>query len=206
MNEDYLWDKSGEPDAEIERLENTLGRLRYQRPAEPLPLPATSRWSFRHSFSPQTFAIAATLLLLLLAGGLWLGLQRRSSPAESNDKLATTNAPEEKQTAPEFSGPRPPLGSGNPADDKLADGGDSRDIVAPETVAPNKITPRKLLPRRFSGARELMVRHRDAKATPSREQLAREGEQAKAQLIMALHIASDKLNAVQKKIHTNPGT
>ena len=27
MNEDYLWDGSGEPDPEIQKLENTLGRF-----------------------------------------------------------------------------------------------------------------------------------------------------------------------------------
>jgi hypothetical protein len=30
MNEEYLWDKSGEPDPEIQELEETLGSLRYQ--------------------------------------------------------------------------------------------------------------------------------------------------------------------------------
>jgi hypothetical protein len=38
------------------------------------------------------------------------------------------------------------------------------------------------------------------------EQLASEGAHAKAQLILALHIASDKLNTVQKKIQLDPGT
>ena len=36
-------------------------------------------------------------------------------------------------------------------------------------------------------------------ASPRQEELARRGEEAKAQLIKALHIASDKLNEVQKK-------
>ena len=30
MNDDYLWDKTGEPDPEIQQLENILGELRYQ--------------------------------------------------------------------------------------------------------------------------------------------------------------------------------
>jgi hypothetical protein len=200
MKEDYLWDKSGEPDPEIERLEQTLGRLRYKRAAEPLPLPEPARWSPRLSFSPA-LAVAAALLLLLLAGGLWLGLQRRSSSTEGKNTLATATASAEKQAAPEFSGPRPPLGSGNPADDKLADGGNNTGMAAPEKTAPRNHQPRK-----FSNTRQLMARSRERKVAPSREQLAREGEQAKAQLIMALHIASDKLNAVQKKINNNPGT
>jgi len=34
MNEDYLWDRSGPPDPEIERLERTLAPLRYRHRAE----------------------------------------------------------------------------------------------------------------------------------------------------------------------------
>src|SRR6185436_19869607 len=37
MNEDYLWDKSGEPDPQIQQLEEILGTLRYQ--LKPLQLP-----------------------------------------------------------------------------------------------------------------------------------------------------------------------
>lgn len=201
MNEDYLWDKSGESDPEIERLENTLGRLRYRRPAEPLPLPATSRWAFRFSFPHPALAAAAALLLLLLAGGLWLGLQRRSGQAESVSAPVNSGPQAEKPREHKASGVRPPLGSGNPVDDKLSASAGNQG-----SVGPDKTTPRKRLPRRFSGTRQLTARHGKDKAAPGREQLAREGEQAKAQLIMALHIASDKLNAVQKKIQTNPGT
>ena len=199
MNEDYLWDKSGEPDTEIERLEKTLGRLRYKRPAEPLPLPAISRWPLRLSFSPA-LAIAAALLILLLAGGIWLGL-RPSGSREIKNTLATSTTPEEKQTTREVSGPRPPLGTGNPTDDRLVDGRDNQGTAAPDNIA-----PRHKPSRRFSGARQSVARLRNLKAAPNREQLVREGEQAKAQLIMALHIASDKLNAVQKLIQPDPGT
>jgi ferric-dicitrate binding protein FerR (iron transport regulator) len=96
MNEDYLWDKSGEPDPEIEQLEKALGSLRFKRPQEPLPLPATTpRWSFRLSFSPA-LAAAAALLILLLAGGVWLSLRRSSSPANPA-AIATGAAPREEK-------------------------------------------------------------------------------------------------------------
>ena len=203
MNEDYLWDKSGEPDPEIEQLEKTLGSLRYKRPTEPLPLPATpqSRWSFKLSFSPA-LAVAASLLFLLLAGGVWLGLRRSSSTMEGRETLATGTAPaQEERSEQGVSGPRPPIVPENP--------GDPRSIISEnkqDTVQADKVAPRNKLPRRFSGAREVTARHRELNVSPRREQLAREGEQAKAQLIMALHIASDKLNTVQKKIQANPGT
>ena len=38
MKEDYLWDKTGEPDPEIQQLEQALGTLRYQ--PRPLDIPA----------------------------------------------------------------------------------------------------------------------------------------------------------------------
>jgi hypothetical protein len=42
MNEDYLWDKSGPPDREIERLEEALGPLRYHlRPAPAAKAPVS---------------------------------------------------------------------------------------------------------------------------------------------------------------------
>jgi hypothetical protein len=39
MNEDYLWDRTGEPDPEIVRLEEALGRLKYEGRDERLAAP-----------------------------------------------------------------------------------------------------------------------------------------------------------------------
>jgi hypothetical protein len=111
------------------------------------------------------------------------------------------SAPEEKRSEQIVSGPRPPIGPSTPSEDKLASDGNRSD-----TAKPNPVSQRNKLPRRFSGARQDVARHRELNTSPRREQIAREGEQAKAQLILALHIASDKLNTVQKKIQANPGT
>ena len=43
MNDDYLWDKTGEPDPQIQQLEEILGTLRYQ--PRPLPLPVRDELS-----------------------------------------------------------------------------------------------------------------------------------------------------------------
>ena len=46
MTEDYLWDRSGPPDPEIESLERTLAAVGYRglgRPCEVAPRPARSR-------------------------------------------------------------------------------------------------------------------------------------------------------------------
>ncbi len=55
--------------------------------------------------------------------------------------------------------------------------------------------------------RELVARQiaaREAARARRLQQLAREGEAAKAQLIKALHITSDALDAVQRKIQGEP--
>ena len=33
MKDDYLWDRSGEPDPEVQKLETALGRYRQNQPA-----------------------------------------------------------------------------------------------------------------------------------------------------------------------------
>lgn len=202
MNEDYLWDKSGEPDPEIERLEQTLGRLRYKRPAEPLPLPASTRRSFKLSFSQPALAAAAALVLLILAGGLWLSLQR-SSYNEDKSTVAG-GAPsvikqEEQQQA--VSGQPLTLEAGRQIDNK-APQDEGKLVVA---TVPDAGSKRDKLPRRSTRARqELVSRREPSRSSRERlEQIAHDGEKAKEQLIMALHIASEKLNRVQKKIQTN---
>ena len=46
MSNDYLWDRSGQADAEVERLERLLGRLRTPAPP-PLRLPDARRSPLR---------------------------------------------------------------------------------------------------------------------------------------------------------------
>ena len=201
MNEDYLWDKSGDADSEIVQLEKRLESLRYKRPVEPLPLPARSRWSHYLNFSPA-LAAAAALLILLLAGGLWLGL--RSSGSKDEKEVAATNAATQvKQSKQIVSVPHPPIVTETPAVIKEQQAGKST-----VEVSSGVVVKRDKNARRYSTMRPVTASAASANvpANPRREQLAREGENAKAQLIMALHIASDKLNTVQKKIQVNPGT
>lgn len=74
---DYLWDKTGEPDADIQQLEEILGTLRYQpRPLEiPAGLAIGRERNFFRSATPR-LAIAATIAMLLLGLGVWLAWQR----------------------------------------------------------------------------------------------------------------------------------
>lgn len=91
MNEDYLWDKSGEPDPQIQELEHILAPLRYQ--TKTLELPVVRR---RNYFS---LAIAATLLIALLAGGLWLKSRKQQAPQQEIAK-SVPSVVEEKETPP----------------------------------------------------------------------------------------------------------
>jgi len=56
MKDDYLWDKSGEPDPQIQELEEILAPLRYQ--PKPLELPDNVR---RRNYYVPLLAIAAML-------------------------------------------------------------------------------------------------------------------------------------------------
>jgi hypothetical protein len=63
-HESYLWDRSGEPDREVEHLERLLGSFRYSKRAPPSSPPRRrSRW---------WPALALAAAALLVAAGLWL--------------------------------------------------------------------------------------------------------------------------------------
>ena len=93
MNDDYLWNKTGQPDPEIQQLEVILGRLRYQ--PKPLVLPQ------RKNYFPL-LAIAASILLAILAGGIWLRVRSRNEvpPQQANVEIPTPDvtpvSPEKK--------------------------------------------------------------------------------------------------------------
>ena len=167
MNEDYLWDKSGPPDPEIQKLEEILGTLRYQpKPFEiPLNVPAPQR---RHYF--PMIAIAATLLMALLAGGIWLRVRTR-----------------DKAPAQQVSIPSVPQINAPPVEEKT--------IPTPERQ--NSLAPR-----------ENIVKANYKRRNRSSELSKREREEAlavKQQLMLALRLASEKLNLAHKKIqNTSP--
>jgi hypothetical protein len=106
MNDDYLWDKSGEPDPEIQELEQVLAPLRYQ-PA-PLELPNELPTRRRNYF--PLLAIAATVLIALLAAGVWLKLRTEDSippveakslpsvPSVKEEALASTDLPKKQKS------------------------------------------------------------------------------------------------------------
>lgn len=108
MKEDYLWDKTGEPDPEIQQLEEILSTLRYE--PKPLELPQDLLTPRRRWNRFPLLAIAATVLLALLAAGIWLRVRTHNesqptqasvtpTPSTIDDKsiVATKNDEEPKQ-------------------------------------------------------------------------------------------------------------
>jgi hypothetical protein len=77
MNEDYLWDGSGEPDQEIEKLENTLGRFRHHGQAPEFPeITATRHRRFWERIVPSHWSLglrlaaATAIILFVIAFGV----------------------------------------------------------------------------------------------------------------------------------------
>jgi hypothetical protein len=179
---DYLWDKTGEPDPEIQQLEEILGTLRYQ--PRPLEVPAglqvgRGRSFFRSHAGP--LAIAATVAMLLLGLGLWLGLQRlQRSPqqiAKSPDapQVQPVSSPDEKQNSPlAVSSPEP----------------EQKRIVE----SPRRRVNPSLFARNSKRDRNTAVK--DQQLTLKQQQEARA---AKDQLMLALRVTSMKLNLAQRK-------
>ena len=186
MNDNYLWDRTGEPDAEIQRLEEVLGTLRYE--PRPLAIPAPSSFSHRRLF--PTLAIAATIALMVVAAGLWFALNRNKTPRS----LAIETVPAEQK---------------------------SNDKQAPVTT-PNSVVPKKPAPvespaqasasgphlRRNTNMQARNVPRKHTNASPPELTAAElaEAQEAKEQLMLALHVASTKLNFAQRKTRGVPAT
>ena len=166
MNEDYLWDKSGEPDPEIQRLEQILGTLRYEEKPLELPEQITPSRSHNHVF---LLAIAATLLLALIGAGLWLKVRNNQGPQEEYAKAPTSN-----------STPEPKKEEGSAEKSKVFD---------PQPP----IVKREVEPRRHLAKARILTK---PAWTPKEQE---EALAAKQQLMLALRLASEKLNEVQRR-------
>jgi hypothetical protein len=92
MNDDYLWDRSGDPDPEVDRLERVLASYRYQ--ATPLSPALHSRLSDRRTGWIRMAAAAAAILIVFAT--LWiLKVQRRT--LTETPGFAVDNRPPEKR-------------------------------------------------------------------------------------------------------------
>jgi len=105
MNDDYLWDGSGEPDPEIQKLENALARFRHEGQAPEFPeIKATRQPRFWERFSPSHWsfglAAAAVAILFFAAFGILRWSQKpnaASGPGWDVESIAGT--PQVESTA-----------------------------------------------------------------------------------------------------------
>lgn len=137
---DYLWDRKGEPDADVARLETLLGTFKHApraldlpaEPAVPEPRPAgllhfAPRLRASRLFAPAALAAAAALLVAsVLVASAFL---RARVPAQ-----------DERANAPE---------SPRPKDDALKD-------AAPKDDAPKEEAPKDVRPQRHEVVRGML--------------------------------------------------
>ncbi|MBC8029719.1 MAG: hypothetical protein H7Z16_06375 [Pyrinomonadaceae bacterium] len=214
MNEDYLWDQTGKPDPEIQELEQVLGTLGYQ--PRPLEIPATlqieSRSSSFRSFK-SLLAIAATIILAVGAAALWLSFGRQSpemaktdtepaASADSNRAAATVPNDVLGDVPKNVPGDVPNGGLGRVATDRSGN-------LEPRNWAPgNRLnTPRG---KRDNQTQAVERANRRRALEPQMPELAanelKEAEAGKAKLMLALRLASTKLNFALRKAQGNTNT
>jgi hypothetical protein len=176
MEDNYLWDRSGEPDPEVQELEEILGTLRYQ--PRPLEIPQDIRVNRQRSFYP-VMAIAAGIALLAVLLGLWVSFNQRQAPAPIQAKQDDQNKVVPAQVT-------------NDA------------VVRPGPVAVSSPRPQETAKR--ESPRNLLARNRSrATRTPVRQtELTVEELAEKQQVLVALRLVSAKLNVAQRKAQGEP--
>jgi hypothetical protein len=177
MNDNYLWDRTGEPDPEIQKLEELLGELRYQ--PQPLHIPANFTVGRKRSFYlPMT--IAAAIIMVAILSALWFHFSRQPNVPAVQSKQEAPVTPT-SVTQPESS-----------PEQKTA-------VVKDE---PKEQKPRRQFNRNLLAINKPPVNKREVSAprlTP--EELA-----DKEQVLVALRLVSAKLNLAQRKTVGAPQT
>ena len=81
MHDDYLWDRSGEPDSEIVRLERTLAGLRHrgEPPSAVIIDPFGRRWRRLRVWPYSALAGAIAAVLIIAVGTMLIGLRPRGA-------------------------------------------------------------------------------------------------------------------------------
>ena len=169
MNDNYLWDRTGKPDADVQELEELLGTLRYQ--SRPLRIPATIK--VRGNRMGLALAIAAVIALTMIGAGLWIHFAK----SQAGPVIQATR--QDQPIAP------PGIETPVPA----------RDNQTVETVVKQATNPTrhpKTNPGLVATNKHSNVQIREAALTP--QELAE-----KEQVLVALRLLSAKLNLVQRK-------
>jgi hypothetical protein len=180
---DYLWDRSGEPDPEVQQLEEILGTLRYQPRA--LEIPAGVQVGRNSRFfrgSAPRLAIAAAIAALLCALGLFLGLQRLQRGQQS--EIVNSETTPKPNVAVPSTGEKP--------NSPMA-------VSSPQPEPQRTFAPRH---QRVNQTQVAVNARRIRNAALREQQLAQEQQRAvaaKEQLMLALRVVSVKFGYAQKK-------
>ena len=175
MNDNYLWNRTGEPDREVQELEEILGTLRYE--PRPLEIPAgiqVGRW---RTYFPA-LAIAAAIALIVIGLGLWFNFNRRTAP---RDQAGRAKGIDQKT-------PAAPQSTND-------DGNRVAQDSAPKKSAPTTIQKVHSIPARNLVAAN-KIRRRTNAAPP---QLTPAEIAEKEQVLTALRLVSAKLNLAQRR-------
>jgi hypothetical protein len=170
MEDNYLWDRSGEPDPAIQELEAILGTLRYQ--PRPLEIPQHIQPGRRRSFFPA-LAIAAGIALFAILLGLWFSFNRRQ----------TLEAKYDKQIDKQITTPQPQDKPNNASENVVQS-------PTPKVIQKRSEAPRNLL---------AVHRDRPSRTVVRQPQLTPEELAEKEQVLVALRLVSAKLNLAQRK-------
>jgi len=174
MNDNYLWDRTGEPDPEIQKLEELLGELRYQ--PQPLHIPANLTVGRKRSFY-LPMAIAAAIIMVAMLSALWFQFSRKRSapPLQSKQDAPVTPT---NVTQPE---PSP----------------EQKTVAVKDE--PKEQKPRRQLNRNLLAINKQPVIRRQTFQQPTPQEQAE-----KEQVLVALRLVSAKLNLAQRKTQGLP--
>jgi hypothetical protein len=176
MNNNYLWDRSGEIDPDIQELEETLGTLRYQ--PQPLQIPASLQIGRRRGFYPL-MAIAAAIALVAIALGLWFAFNKRQATLPTEARQNSQPAPKqiEKQQTP-------------------------RNDQSQQAAVSTDVKPQVTQKRHRESTRMLQARYKVRPPAPPELTPAELAE--REQVLVALRLVSFKLNIAQRKTQGLP--
>lgn len=196
---DYLWDPSAdEADAEVEEFEEALSVMRYRAdtPEVPPRLEQALGLRRRRRF-PRLLAAAAALAFMLLASGLWLSFRSGRRPTPPAQQAAAV--------VESFG----PTGGGANGEGSAPPGDKAHGLKAAAEPRKTRRDARRQVPMRKRA--EALAGGGDAGKppairTPAAGDRGRDlyatnvasGEAAKAQIMLALQIASSKLSMAQR--------
>jgi hypothetical protein len=174
MSDNYLWDRTGEPDAEVQELEELLGTLKYQPRA--LQIPSNLTAGRKRSFIP--LAIAAAIALVMVGAGLWIHFAGGSHDRPAIQASDNRSAPASNQ----MPAPMP------------------QDTVA-GTTPPERT--KRVQPVHGPNSNRL-ARNDIRRIRTTRPRLTEQELAEKDQVLIALRLVSAKLNLAQRKTQTLP--